>query len=522
MSHKSRGSRFFMMMECRALTNDVLTEPASPALRQHLEGCSACRARRAQLRSLESELRALSRALPPESHPALVRRIVARIPLRAGASRGPWHWAAGLAAAVLLLLAVVLSTREKPEAVPPREMVAVPAPPPIENVLDPVPPPPAPKVPEPGPAPVAPREPVPPPSPAPVPAPAPTPAAPEKPAPRPAEPPRPAPKAPESKPARIVLALSGVEGILELQDGETWKKVVKAADWDVASALRSGERLARFTLPDGTRTTLRPRSELRILASAPPSLSLEKGEAFFDVIPAASRQFSVVTPDARVQVTGTQFSVKRSDHTEIYVSAGEVHVSNEKGDVKVPAGNATSARKGASPAKPRAVDVDRASAWRREMDAPETTIFRYDFEDGRLPFPWSTGKVVSFGPPRGLNKFCLQGSPGIDLDYLRMDKRATTFRSGLKLRFRYWAKNVEGIWVQMSCERTRDNFRYELKYVAQGKWETVELPVADFYRLITPSDRPQEGDRFSWLNFAVAGTNPDVYFDDIELVEVQK
>jgi len=508
-----------MMMECRGLTNDVLMEPLSPAARAHLDGCADCRARRTELRSLESELPALSRALPPAADPALVRRILARIPLRAATSRGPWSWAVGLAAAAALLLAVVLSTRQIQRELP-REMVAVPAPPPIENVLDPVPPPPAPKTPATAPAPVeAPRSV---PAPTPDPAPAPKPAEPEKPAPTPAEPPRPAPKTPESKPTRIVLALSGVEGIIELQDGETWKKVVKAADWDVASALRSGDRLARFTLPDGTRVTLRPRTEFRILASAPPSLSLEKGEAFFDVIPAADRQFSVITPDARVQVTGTQFSVKRSDHTEVYVSAGEVHVSNEKGDVKVPAGNASSARKGTTPAKPRALDADRANAWRREMDAPETTVYRYDFEDGRLPLPWSTGKVVNFGPPRGLNKFCLQGAPGIDLDYLRMDKRATTFRSGLKLRFRYWARNVDAIWVQMSCERSRDNFRYELKPLALGKWETAEMPVADFYRLIMPNDRLLEGDRFSWLNFAVAGTNAEVYFDDIELVEVQK
>jgi hypothetical protein len=509
-----------MLMECRDLTNDVLAEPLSAAARAHLDACAACRARRAELRSLEGELRALSRALPSAANPSLVRRIVARIPMRAGPSQGPWRWAAGLAAAAALLLAVVLSTREKPEAAPPREMVAVPAAPPIENVLDPVPPPPAPKAPEPVPVPVEPPRPVP--APGPTPDPAPAPKRPEPRPPAPAEPPRPAPKSPESKPARIVLALSGVEGTIELQDGEAWKKTGKTAAWDVTSALRSGDRLARFTLSDGTRATLRPRSELRLLASAPASLSLEKGEVFFDVIPGADHSFSVITPDARVQVTGTQFAVKRNGHTEIYVSGGEVHVSNEKGDVRVSAGNATSVRKGSAPAKPRALDADRAMAWRREMDAPETTIFRYDFEDGRLPLPWSTGKVVNYGPPRGLNKFCLQGSPGVDLNYLRMDKRATTFRSGLKLRFRYWAKNVEAIWVQLSCERTQDNFRYELKHLALGKWETVELPVADFYRLILPGDRPQEGDRFSWLNFAVAGTNSDVYFDDIELVEVPK
>jgi ferric-dicitrate binding protein FerR (iron transport regulator) len=513
--------RFSMLMECRELTNDVLADPPTPAVRAHLEGCAACRARRAEVRSLESELRALGRALRSESNPALTRRITARIPARAASSRAPWRWAVGLAAAAGILMAVVWSTREKPETVPPREMVAVPAPPPIENVLDPVPPPPVPKAPEPVPAPVEPPKP-PAPAPAPAPTPAPRPVEPEKPAPSPVEPPPPAPKAPESKPTRIVLALAAVEGALDLQDGEKWTRVVKAAEWHVAAGLRSGERLARFTLPDGTRATLRPRTELRILASVPPSLLLERGEAFFDVVPGAERTFSVVTADARVQVTGTQFSVRRTDHTEIYVSSGEVRVSNEKGEVKVPAGNATSARKGAAPPKARAFDSERANAWRREMDPPETTVYRYDFEDGRLPLPWSTGKVVNYGPPRGLNKFCLQGSPGIDLDYMRLDKRVTTFRPGLKLRFRYWAEGAEAIWVQMSCNRTQDNFRMELKHVVNGKWETAELPVADFYRLISPGDRLQEGDRFSWLNFAVAPATGQFYFDDIELVEVQK
>ena len=61
-----------------------------------------------------------------------------------------------------------------------------------------------------------------------------------------------------------------------------------------------------------------------------------------------------------------------------------------------------------------------------------------------------------------------------------------------------------------------------LKHVVSGKWETVELPVADFYRLISPGDRLQDGDRFSWLNFAVAPATGQFYFDDIELVEVQR
>jgi hypothetical protein len=69
--------------------------------------------------------------------------------------------------------------------------------------------------------------------------------------------------------------------------------------------------------------------------------------------------------------------------------------------------------------------------------------------------------------------------------------------------------------------RTGDNFRYELKSIGTGKWETVEIPLADFYRLID-STHPQEGDRFTWFNISVSGAVGALYFDDIELVEVQK
>jgi ferric-dicitrate binding protein FerR (iron transport regulator) len=514
-----------MTMECRGLTNDVLSGPLSAAAREHLAQCAACRARRSELRALEADLVALGRALPSKTSPALVRRILTRIPKQAPARGSGWRWAAGFAAAAAVLLVVLFATRETSRPVPPspapREMVAVPAPPPIENVLDPVPPPPAPKPPAPAPAPVEPA-PAPPQPPAPAPAPTPPPVEPGKTPPAPVEPPKPTPPSPGTKPAKVVFTLASIEGPLELQQDGGWKKVVKTAEWDEAFALRSTDRLARFTLPDGTRATLRPRSELRILTTQPPSLSLERGEAFFEVIPGANKAFAVVTPDARVQVTGTQFSVKRTDHTEIYVSSGEVRVSNDKGEVAVPAGNATSARKGAVPAKARPFDTDRANAWRRELDAPETIVYRYDFEDGRLPAPWSTGRLVNYGPPRGLNKFCLQGAPGLDLDYLRMDKRATTYRPGMKVRFRYWAKGIEAIWLQLSCQRTQDNFRLEVKNIVQGKWETVEMPLADFYRLVTPNDRPVEGDRFTWFNFAVAGPGGDLYFDDIELVEPQK
>ena len=60
-----------------------------------------------------------------------------------------------------------------------------------------------------------------------------------------------------------------------------------------------------------------------------------------------------------------------------------------------------------------------------------------------------------------------------------------------------------------------------LRYERDQTWRCCEIPIAEFYRLADGS-HPQEGDHFTWMDFAVAGANGPVYFDDIELVEVQK
>jgi len=505
-------------MDCRDLSHDRLTEPASPAVRAHLDRCAACRERQSELRSLVDDLTALGRALPRAENPALVRRILARIPKSAGPSKGAWSWAAGFAAAAALLFVMVLAIRKTP-AVPQPEVVTLPAPVPVEPP-PPVPlPAPAPKDPPPAPVPTAPASVPNLPSPEPpTVTPAPKPVAPEPPTPRPVETPKVAP--PETKPLRVALMLTNLEGALELQDGAAWKKLVKSADWDASDLLRSGDKTARFTLPEGTRATLRPHSEVRLLVADPPSFSLEKGEGFFEVVPGAGRRFSVATPDARIEVTGTQFSVKRGDRTEILVSSGEVKVTNEKGEVSVPAGTGTTARRGSAPTEPRVVDADRAHAWRRDLDGPETSRFRFDFEDGRLAPLWANGKIVS-GPARGLNHGCLEGNPGIDADLTRLDKRIPIAHGNLKLRFRYWTTGADALWVQLFSERIKDNVRFGVKTLGREKWEAVEIPLAEFYRL-ADGTHPQEGDRFTWMNFSVAGAVGPVYFDDIELVEVQK
>ena len=440
-------------------------------------------------------------------------------------SAGPFVWIAAAAVATVLvaLIALVATSRpgpSRPQESPSRELQAS-RPDVVPGPKAPVPAPdvtPSPRpIPEPPPRTVLPAPPkgvevppVPPtPTPAPVPAPVPIPAPP------PAEPaPRP------TAPTRVFLAIAKLEGAFEIRRDKAWEKLEKPGGWEEGASLRVGDRLGRFTLADGTRVTLRGRTELKVAAVSPAALGLEQGEAFFDV-PPAGRRFSVVTPEARVEVTGTQFSVRRAEHTDVVVVSGEVKVSGEKGEVAVPAGNGTTIRKSAAPSKPRAVDTDGPLAWRRAADPPETARFRHDFEDGRRPAPWTNGRVAP-GPSRGLNRFCLEGAPGVDAQLTRLEGDKATVRGVLVVRFRYFAATGTEFLLQLKNERVGDNFRYEVKTVVHGKWEAVEAPLSDFFRLVDRSSRLQEGDRFTWLNITVAGADGPVWFDDIELVEIRK
>jgi len=502
------------IVNCRTLTNDLLLEDRSD-IGAHVASCAACRARKGQLERIASELVEIGRAARPDE--ALVGRIAARLAPRrrfVARRRSAWPWLAGAAAAAALVAVLIVATRPSPPepapvaSAPPKP--APPEPPPVEEPR-PEPPKPAP-VPEPRPLPppekpVAPEPPRPP-EPKPVPAPEP------KPAPPPPVEPRPR----ETKPDVKLLAVALVEGAVEM-DGKKLERG-KDAPWD--GELRAPEKLARIRTADGVVVTLRGKTALKVSTVEPPALFLEQGEVYCDAPPKAGRQFSVVTVDGRVEVTGTQFSVKRAaDHTEVVVVGGEVAVSNDKGETRIPAGNGASVRKSAAPARPRPVDVDRMAAWRRELDGPETARFRYDFEDGRRPYPWVAGKVGT-GPARGLNRSALEAEGGnVNADLSRVDRRVPIYKANLVVRFRYHVPAGTEIWIQFFGERAKDNFRMDVKPVAAGKWETVELPLADFYRL---EDNSQllDGDRLSWFNLNATGGQGQAWFDDIELVEVHK
>jgi hypothetical protein len=526
-------------MPCSGITNDVLLDVARGAAgaeaRAHVEGCAACRQELEALRALAADLERLGRATSPAADPAAIPRVLARLapakkprPARHYSTRrSPWPWvgaAAAAAVAVTLVLATRRPERPRPEVglreperptehdAPPGPAEKPPGPPDAPpRVVAPAPP--TPPLPAP-PGPVAP----PPKAAEPVPE---KPGAPEAPAPPPPPPAKAAAPAGETRPATAALAVAKLEGAFEVQEEKAWKRLEKPGAWEAGTAVRAADRPGRLTLADGTRLTLRARTELRAAAAPPAAVQLDSGEVFCEVAPGKGRRFAVVTPDARVEVTGTQFAVRRTDHTEVVVASGEVTVSNDKGETAVPAGSGASVRKSAAPSRPRPVDADGTTAWRRAAEPPETPRFRYDFEDGRTPYPWTNGKVAP-GPGRGFNRHCLEGSPGVDADLSRVDRRVPVVKLPMKVRFRYYAASGDELAFQLSTERVRDNFRFDVRPLVHGKWEGVEAPLSEFYRLADRTSKLEDGDRFGWLNITVWGATGPVYFDDIELVEVLK
>jgi ferric-dicitrate binding protein FerR (iron transport regulator) len=505
-------------MDCAKLTNDVLLDllegRGGAEARLHAKDCARCRSALSDLRELAGDLSKLGQATrieDPRAAGAIVARLDRRKARKYVRRRSGWPWiAAAVAAAAALLLAVLIQPPVRPEP----ETVQFPERRPhLEEILDPVPPPPVlTKLPDNIVNILKPETPVPP-TPRPEP---PRPETPKPEAPKP-EPPRPEPPKPtETKPVRTFLAVAAAEGTLEAFDGKAWKKAEKFAEWE--QPVRAGDRLARIALADGTRLTLRPHAELQPAAGG---VLLERGEVYAEVPPGKGLRFAVLTADARVEVKGTQFAVKRTDHTEVVVTSGEVEVSNEKGRTSVPAGSGSTARRASAPTKARPVDADATTAWRRAADPPELVRFRYTFEDGRVPYPWTNGKIAA-GPPRGANRFCLEGMPSLNADLSRVDRRVPVFKGEMKVRFRYYATAGDEITFQMTCDRVGDNFRYDVKPLVHGRWELVEAPLSAFYRMSDRSSQLRDGDRFGWLNLAVWGTPGPVYFDDIELVEVQR
>ena len=98
---------------------------------------------------------------------------------------------------------------------------------------------------------------------------------------------------------------------------------VHQRDFTARSAIHSDE------LPDGSKVTLAPRSEVSVQISATErSVAMAAGEAFFRVYPDKHKPFTVTTSQVAVTAVGTAFDVRsESDRVIVTVQEGVVDVS---------------------------------------------------------------------------------------------------------------------------------------------------------------------------------------------------
>ncbi|MGK6355669.1 FecR family protein [Sphingomonas sp. DT-207] len=157
---------------------------------------------------------------------------------------------------------------------------------------------------------------------------------------------------------RMVLAGAGLAPVAA---GAGWLLVGMARAYRTAI----GEQLL-VSLADGSRIRLNTDSALRVhRANAGRRISLDRGEAFFDVKHDPARPFEVRARGVTVQAAGTQFDVRRA--------AGEVQVVLARGAVMVDGGAgapARLARAGLSAIvnadgeiATRAVDLEAVTSW---------------------------------------------------------------------------------------------------------------------------------------------------------------
>jgi len=98
-------------------------------------------------------------------------------------------------------------------------------------------------------------------------------------------------------------------------------------------------------------------------------IQLAQGELYVEVVP--GHPFVVNTPNARLQITGTKFSVRAAPgRTDLVLLRGSIRLGRSDGAgsaVDVTAGHASAVVGGRDPAAPTAVDAWGATAWARQL-----------------------------------------------------------------------------------------------------------------------------------------------------------
>lgn len=460
-------------------------EPATRGMAAHLQECARCREEFDRLSRLGAGIRG---ALPEPGRP----RVRRRRPLRP--SRPSWLPLA--AAAALALAAVGLAFfRERPR--PPSE-------PPIAHAHAAVveEPPPAPEIPKPifvPPPPIVPEVPIP--APPPVVAPSPPP----PPPPSPEEPVRP-------RETTVALAtLERVEGEVTVQGA-----AARADQWILSGQeISTGPRSrAVVKFPDGTRMEIGEHASIARLADRAGAgeigkwIDVRRGTVAIEAAKQEKgRAMTVATPDGEARIVGTTF--------RLAVAPGSTRLEVAEGKVRLARPGAPAIDVIGSHYAVAAAGVELAA--RPLPKAVAETLFRFDFEDGRLPKGFDGG-AVGKGPD---GRSCLSGPRAMMRE--EPGQGIFAYADDLVLSFDYWADAAVRTLDFHAWNRTRQvTFGSTAWEVPRERWIHVVLPLSDLLRTEGERSFPMTpGDQVATLWIQPGQPGAALHVDNVELVRIR-
>ncbi len=180
---------------------------------------------------------------------------------------------------------------------------------------------------------------------------------------------------PASAPASLAKRAAVAAGIALLALAVGWPALRSGYRWwngtQIQLATQKGQP-HNFSLEDGTTVMLDADSQLTAnIGARRRSVSLDHGEALFNIKPDASRPFEVVTSAGRVQDLGTRFDIEALENsTRVSVLEGRVGVLTAKGQALLTPGQAGGYDNAGNllPTEPFKEDTTRWSGGQRHFD----------------------------------------------------------------------------------------------------------------------------------------------------------
>lgn len=166
--------------------------------------------------------------------------------------------------------------------------------------------------------------------------------------------------------------------------------------------------------------------------------------------------------------------------------------------------------------------ITSATAAKVEAEKPNEVLFRFDFEDGKLPALFNSGKLVA-GPARAGNRFCLESVLGPKGRVALLQEPALfTYTDDLALTFDVWVDarvSTVDLHLWNRTQQASQGIEPALSVQSERWVEGIVVPIASFK---AGGTGPKTGDVIVSLAIQTGQENGTLYVDNVALIRRSK